>query len=101
VQVVVDGTLQLFEHLQESQVPGVEGHAGVGWRERLVPLVNFSPVDNGDLKLNEKVAADVFQIVGFVVEHGVVEVQILVAGDARDVDLPSVVVFELVTLHDH
>jgi hypothetical protein len=101
VQVIVDGSLQPFEHLQKSQVPGVVGHAPIGWRERLVPLVDGSSVDDSDLKLVENFAADGAQIAGVAVNHGVVKIQVLVARHARDVDGHSIMVLELVTLHDH
>lgn len=101
VQVAVDGALQLFEHLEEGQVPGVVFYALVGWRERLVPLIDSSSVDDGDLKLVEDLAADSAQVVGVAMNHRVVEIQVLVAGDARDVDAPANVVFERITLHVH
>jgi len=101
VQVAVDSALQLFEHLEEGQVPRVEGHAPIGGRERLVPLVDGSSVDDGNLKLGENLAAGGVQVAGVMVHHGVVEVQVLVAGHVRDVDGVSVVVFEFITLHEH
>ena len=82
-------------------MPGVEGNAPIGRRKRLVPLVDGSPVLDGRFELTENFAADCAQVAGLAVDHRVVEIQVLVAGDARDVGVPSVVILELITLHSH
>lgn len=74
MQVAIDGALQPLEHLEESQVSGVVFHAIIGGRKRLVPLVDLSSVDDGDLKPGENRGADGVQITGVAVDHGVVEV---------------------------
>jgi hypothetical protein len=40
-------------------------------------------------------------VAGIDVDHGAVEIQVLVAGHVRDVDAPPVVVIEDIALHGH
>ena len=93
--------LQGREHAQEVQVPGVESNARICCGQSLVPGVNSRSVFDGNLEFGEEFAEDCDDLALLDVDHGVVEIVVLVAGDVGDVDWASVGVVGVVALDDH
>lgn len=93
--------LQGSEHGEEVRVPRVVGNALIVRGKRLIPFLNGSSIDNGGLEFGEELIEDAADVVRPNVEHGVVQMKVLVASDIRDVDGTSVLVLGDLTLHDH